>query len=65
MNTSIILVIKMIFTVDKPVLFPFNTVVDDPNPSIWQKMNPFLFKTDEPPSSILFIDKPTLQIYGR
>lgn len=34
MNTSIILVIKMIFTVDKPVLFPFNTVVDDPNPSI-------------------------------
>lgn len=53
----------MIFTRDKPVLSPCNTKVDDPNPFIWQKMNPF--KADEPLSSIFMIDTPPFQIYGR
>lgn len=62
-NHEYIYYFDMIFTRDKPVLSPCNTKVDDPNPFIWQKMNPF--KADEPLSSIFMIDTPPLQIYGR
>lgn len=62
-NHDYIYYFDMNFTRDKPVLSPFNTKVDDPNPFIWQKMNPF--KADEPLSSMFMIDTPPLQIYGR